>query len=124
MRGWDAWKKKRGYDERQRVSRLFRYHVNTRYNPRGRIFRMICSYCKPNTQTSISQFHHVDYKKPFRGVWTCEECHRKIEREELKISPYMICDYTLLVAPRLRPATSAAMRAFRDQNKALAATPF
>jgi hypothetical protein len=103
---------KRWYtSERVRVTRLFRYHVNTKSNPRGRILRMLCAFCLPNKQITISQFHHVDYKKPFRGVWVCESHHRKIELGTTKITEHKICDYTALVAPLLRPATSVAMRA-------------
>jgi hypothetical protein len=111
MKGWRDRAGKRWYtSEHERVSRLFRYHVNTRGNPRGRIHRMMCAFCKVNEQDSISQFHHLDYARPFVGVWVCVSHHRKIEAGTAKVTPSKVFDYTGLVAPLLRAATSKALR--------------
>lgn len=117
MKHWRDQKGKRWYKtEHVRVTRMFRYHVNTRHNPRGRIFRMLCQFCKPNTQITVSQFHHISYAHPFVGVWCCVSCHRKIEVGAIKIGPSKVCDYTALVAPILRPATAEAARAFSTEK--------
>lgn len=129
MKHWKDEKGKRWYKtEHIRVTRLFRYHVATTHNPRGRIHRMICAYCKPNTQTTESQAHHINYQFPFVIVWVCVSCHRKIEAGVLIVTPSKICDYTELVRPILRPATSAAMLAFHaeqlDPSSDTSKTPF
>jgi hypothetical protein len=71
---------------------------------------MLCQFCPPNAQKTISQFHHVNYKLPFVGVWACESHHRKIEVGSTVIRCKHICDYTILVRPILRPAHSHIMR--------------
>lgn len=126
MKHWRDQKGKRWYKSKHiRVTRLFRYHVATGYNPRGRILRMICAYCKPHTQGTPSQFHHVNYEFPFVGVWVCVSHHRKIELGTTKITPSKLCDYTELVRPILRPATALAMRAFHaERDLPTANTPF
>jgi hypothetical protein len=120
-------KKKFYTTDRARASRLFRYHVVTKYNPRGRIHRMICQWCPPNAQITLSQFHHVNYAFPFVGVWVCCSCHRKIEAGSISITVSKLCDYTELVRPILRPAISAALRAFhadRDFDATGTDSPF
>lgn len=121
MKGWRD-RKKGDYGPDDRVRRLFRGHVATPSHPRGRIVRLICAFCKPNKQITPSQFHHLNYAHPFVGVWTCTSCHRKIELGTLNITSSKICDYTALVQPVLRPATSAAMREY--SKEANQNTPF
>lgn len=110
--GWN-WKR-RGYDgrtDRERVARLFRHHIATRWNPRGRIVRLICAFCKPNTQETPSQAHHVDYARPFLVCWACERHHRAIKRKDVKVTKAKLCDYTSLVTNLLRPGASVTLRA-------------
>lgn len=117
MKGWRD-RKKGGYSEHDRVRRLFRYHVCTRHNPRGRIVRLICQFCPANKQLTPSEFHHVSYTHPFVGVWACKSCHRKIEAGTIKITKATLLDYTPLVRGILRPATSAALRSFHMERDA------
>lgn len=111
----DRFKRKDGkriYDsERERATRFFRGHIFTPKNPRGRIVRLLCQFCKPNEQTSISQFHHPDYKRPFFGVWCCESHHRQIDHGSLIVHPSKWCDYASLVENILRPGASVTLRA-------------
>lgn len=100
-----------------RVTRRFRYHVSSRYNPRGRIHRQLCVFCPPNEQKSLSQFHHIDYNLPFAGVWVCVSCHRKIEAGTLTIKPRMVHDYTQLVAPILNPKMMQSARKFHSRKR-------
>lgn len=82
-----------------RVSRRFRYHVKTKYNPKGRIRRERCSWCltKELKRSRYPQAHHVDYDFPFLVVWCCEPHHRMIERGEIKIRKRDLWDYSSLV---------------------------
>jgi hypothetical protein len=95
--------------DRIRVERLFRAHVQSRRNPTGRIVRLPRVFWggvrgrwpQPQPADCLGEpadAHHVDYDAPFRIVWLCFKCHRKVEREKLKITPRMVCDYTSLVA--------------------------
>lgn len=115
MKGWRD-RKKGDYSEHDRVRRLFRYHIRSNYNPKGRIVRLICQWCKPNTQITESEFHHINYEFPFVGCWACRSCHRKIELGTIVISAAKLLDYTPLVRGILRPATSAALRAFNAEK--------
>lgn len=92
-----------------RVQRLFRAHVQSRRNPRGRIVRLPCAFYggvrgrwpqpqPPDCLGEPADAHHLDYSRPFYIVWLCFHCHRKVERERLRVTPRMACDYSSLVA--------------------------
>jgi hypothetical protein len=127
MKHWRDSKGRRWYSSPQmRAARLFRYHVNTRnYNPRGRIHRELCAFCKIDDQLTPSQAHHIDYSRPFVVVWCCQSHHRKIEYGTVEIKKWMIHDYTSLVASVLKPRLSDSMRRFQKQRYARTGTsPF
>lgn len=103
--------------ERIRVERLFRGHIQSRCNPRGRIVRLPCTFWggvrgrwpqaqPPDCLGEPADAHHVDYDQPFRVVWLCRNCHRKVEREKLRVTPAMVCDYSSLVANIRRASPS------------------
>lgn len=52
--------------------------------------------------TQLSEFHHLDYKNPFLGVWCCFSHHRKIEHGSVTVWKRDIWDYHSVVAPFLR----------------------
>jgi len=93
-----------------RVSALFRRHIATACHPRGVIERHgRCTFCKCRNGCRVGgmwyniEAHHPDYTKPFEVVWTCWNCHRKIDRGEIKVKPEHIRDYFPLVKDRVRP---------------------
>lgn len=83
--------------DRIRASRMFRHHVQSTWNPRGRIVRLPCAFEPFGHQLKESEAHHVDYDKPFVICWVCPDCHRAIERGEKKVTKTRIYDYTSLV---------------------------
>lgn len=106
------------HETRIRAERLFRGHVQSRRNPRGRIVRLPCVFWggvrgrwpqaqPPDCLGEPADAHHVDYDRPFAVVWVCRNCHRKIEREKLRVTPGMVCDYTSLVANVRRESARA-----------------
>ena len=97
----DFWKNRNLDPLRVRCARRFRYHVNTRSNPRGRIFRLPCVFCPLDRGTQQpSEAHHVDYAKPFLVAWLCEVHHRMVDHGSLKLQARMLCDYSGLVVQR------------------------
>lgn len=77
--------------ERDRASRLFRYHVST-----GAIVRQPCHF-HPYVE---GEAHHVDYDQPFLVAWLGGRlcgCHRKADHGSLEITPAMLHDYSKIV---------------------------
>lgn len=107
----DQWLKKDGTRwnsaEKDRATRLFRAHVDTPSNRRKgrscRIRREPCWFCLQNARQggfpqeehlSLESFHHIDYSKPFRGIWACTKHHRQIDHGALRIPLKAVRDYT------------------------------
>lgn len=106
------WTRRDNASKPVRAARMFRYHVHTASNPRGRIFRLPYAFCGfDGDQLTESEAHHIDYDRPFVIVWVCYKHHRAIERGEIKVTKTRVCDYTSLVAPLLKPGLRAENRA-------------
>lgn len=111
----DRWRKKDGNrwndPEKVRVARMFRHHVQTRRNPKGRIVRLPCAFADhpDHREECISpagpatEFAHVDYSRPFFGTWACAVAHRRLEHGSLKLTQRRTFDYSSLVAPIVKP---------------------
>lgn len=92
--------------EMRRVQRLFRAHVAMPSNPLGRIVRRTCWFCTVNAlkggyprleHLPPAPFHHLDYARPFLGVWCCDSHHRQIDHGALRVPLRAVCDYTSLI---------------------------
>lgn len=111
----DRWKTKEGSRwnkaKRIRAARLFRAHVDTPHNRKVnrscRIQRERCWFCVQNARAGgypqekhlpLAPFHHLDYDRPFLGVWTCDSHHRKIDHGALRVPQKAMRDYTSDVA--------------------------
>lgn len=59
----------------------------------GKIIRpTVCRICGRSDRPI--QAHHPDpANKPLEVVWCCQECHRKLERGEVKLQPWMSTNY-------------------------------
>lgn len=105
----DRWQKSgTRWNQRDRiqVARLFRHHVRTPSNPRGRIHRECCWFCLETARRGgyplaehlpLAPFHHIDYARPFVGVWCCDKHHRMIDHDSLRVPARAIHDYTSLI---------------------------
>ena len=93
---WDVHFKGEHRKAIDRVQCRFRYHVRTRCHPQGRIHRESCGFCA----APYAEAHHVDYAHPFRVVWACVSCHRKIEHGSLRIRQKHVWDYSSVVRRR------------------------
>ena len=94
--------------DKQRVEEQFRRMVRTPKNPGGRIRREPCPFCVREYLPGMvpdrdSQFHHLDYRNPFLGVWCCNSHHRRIEHGTVTVLKKDVWDYSSIVAPLLRP---------------------
>lgn len=84
--------------DKVRCARRFRGHVQTFSRPHARIAKInICPHCKGRDQTSITEFHHPDYGRPFFGTWCCYSCHRRLESGSLKMTWRTTYNYESLV---------------------------
>lgn len=104
--------------DKRRIARMFRHHVQTTWNPKGRIVRLNCAFQggirrgnlrvpePPMCLGDLVDAHHVDYDRPFAVVWLCRTCHALVHRRKLEVRPFMVCDYTSLVANQLQPNRS------------------
>lgn len=84
--------------ERRLVEDIFRRWVDKPSKP-GRIHREGCPFCRRErkSQCTASEFHHLSYRNPFRGVWCCNSHHRKIEHGTVKVREMDIWDYRSLI---------------------------
>lgn len=99
-----------------RVARLFRAHVDTPAN-RGagrscRIVRQPCWFCVEHARAGgypreehlpLAPFHHLDYGRPFYGVWACDSHHRQIDHGSLRVPVKATRDYSSDVALVSKP---------------------
>ena len=90
------------YADIVRMQRRFRYHVRTRYNPRGRIVRpKRCAFhskrCWFQDPDRIPEAHHPFHDEPFVVVFVCLRHHRAVERDPSMIRPEHIRDFTAIV---------------------------
>jgi hypothetical protein len=102
--GGEAWNS----PEKERVAKRFRAHVRTPSNPKGRIHREKCFFCKreyplPEEWPHLprADAHHVDYSRPFVVAWLCFRHHRAVDHGR-KLPPTALHDYSSLVAPLLK----------------------
>lgn len=107
----DRWKTKKGARwnraEKIRVARMFRHHIDTPYNRAHnkscRIKREPCFFCVQNARAGgypreehlpFAPFHHLDYRRPFYGVWACDSHHRQVDHKTLYVPVKATRDYT------------------------------
>ena len=74
------------YRIRRRYEDAHQLEVRARGIVRNAIFRgkikraEICARCgKDESQVGRIQAHHPDYSEPYRFIWACRKCHRKLE---------------------------------------------
>lgn len=107
---WTAHGRRWAKSERDRVAHRFRSYVRTPSNPRGPIVRQPCPLHPDKVR---SEFHHIDYRLPFVGIWCCFSCHRKIDHGNLSVV-VEIWDYTPVVEHMFKPGLLGNKNAVRD----------
>jgi hypothetical protein len=81
--------------DKARCAERFRHHIYSPRFPHRRIHRRYrCSFCKEECQT---EFHHVDYSRPFFGSWLCTSCHRCVEAGSIVLAARHLFNYESLV---------------------------
>uniref|UniRef100_A0A6M3LCY9 Uncharacterized protein n=1 Tax=viral metagenome TaxID=1070528 RepID=A0A6M3LCY9_9ZZZZ len=69
----------------------------------GKVVRpTICTVCR---EQKPIQAHHPDHTKPLAVVWSCQDCHFKLETGLINTEPWMVADYSYL-RQRLQPRDS------------------
>lgn len=121
-RNWHSWKAADPQRKLQaRIARRFRHHVRTDWNPKGRIRRESCQFCPDPLP---AEAHHVNYDRPFAVVWVCADCHRSIERGELRVRPSDVWDYSSLISVRRRAWRSDVPQHEKAVQDSAAEVPF